>query len=142
MRSKETTLGFLSMLIRITINAPGSSVAASEIAGFRSTLANWAIASSTFGSAGRCVHIRVESEPSKMSSISRLAFSHATRVLRLRSGRLRSSLASDLRHWCWNAEQQELFHLQEGWQPASHCELRNGWLCAVVGQAAEQGIWG
>ena len=54
----------------------------------------------------------------------------------------RSSLASDLRHWCWNAEQQELFHLQEGWQPASHCELRNGWLCAVVGQAAEQGIWG
>ena len=54
----------------------------------------------------------------------------------------RSSLASDLRHWCWNAEQQELSHLQEGWQPASHCERRNGWLCAVVGQAAEQGIWG
>ena len=54
----------------------------------------------------------------------------------------RSSLASDLRHWHWNAERQELSHLQEGWQPASHCERRNGWLCAVVGQAAKQGIWG
>jgi len=53
----------------------------------------------------------------------------------------RSSLASDLRHWYWNPEQQELLHLLEGWQPASHCERRHGWLCAVVGQAAEQGIW-
>ena len=54
----------------------------------------------------------------------------------------RSSLARDLRHWCWNPDQQELLHLQEGWQPSSCCEPRHGWLCAVVGHAADQGIWG
>jgi phosphopantetheinyl transferase len=54
----------------------------------------------------------------------------------------RSSLASDLRHWCWNANLQQLQHLQQGWQPACQIQLRNGWLCAVVGEAAEQGIWG
>jgi 4'-phosphopantetheinyl transferase len=54
----------------------------------------------------------------------------------------RSSLASDLRHWCWNANVQQLQHLQQGWQPACLTQVRNGWLCAVVGEAAEQGIWG
>ncbi len=54
----------------------------------------------------------------------------------------RSSLASDLRHWCWNANLQQLQHLQQGWQPGCQMQLRNGWLCAVVGEAAEQGIWG
>jgi 4'-phosphopantetheinyl transferase len=54
----------------------------------------------------------------------------------------RSSLASDLRHWCWNANLQQLQHLQQGWQPACLTQVRNGWLCAVVGEAAEQGIWG
>ena len=29
----------------------------------------------------------------------------------------------------------------EGWQPPCVFERRNGWLCAVVGQAAEQAIW-
>ena len=54
----------------------------------------------------------------------------------------RSSLATDLRHWQWCAEHQRLEHLLEGWQPRSVCERRNGWLCAVVGEAAEQAIWG
>jgi phosphopantetheinyl transferase len=54
----------------------------------------------------------------------------------------RSSLASNLRHWRWCADRQRLEHLLEGWQPRSVCERRNGWLCAVVGQAAEQTIWG
>ena len=54
----------------------------------------------------------------------------------------RSSLASDLRHWRWCADRQRLEHLLEGWQPPSVCVRRNGWLCAVVGQAAEQAIWG
>jgi phosphopantetheinyl transferase len=53
----------------------------------------------------------------------------------------RSSLAADLRHWHWCAERQRLEHLLEGWQPPCVCEGRNGWLCAVVGQAAEQAIW-
>ena len=54
----------------------------------------------------------------------------------------RSSLATDLRHWRWCADRQCLEHLLAGWQPSSVCERRNGWLCAVVGQAAEQAIWG
>ena len=53
----------------------------------------------------------------------------------------RSSLATDLRHWHWCVEQQRLEHLLEGWQPPSVCVRRNGWLCGVVGQAAEQAIW-
>ncbi|MBW0166468.1 MAG: 4'-phosphopantetheinyl transferase superfamily protein [Vulcanococcus sp.] len=53
----------------------------------------------------------------------------------------RSSLATDLRHWHWCVERQRLEHLLEGWQPPSVCVRRNGWLCAVVGQAAEQAIW-
>jgi len=53
----------------------------------------------------------------------------------------RSSLATDLRHWHWCSEQQRLEHLLEGWKPPSVCVRRNGWLCAVVGQAAEQAIW-
>jgi phosphopantetheinyl transferase len=53
----------------------------------------------------------------------------------------RSSLATDLRHWHWCAERQRLEHLLEGWQPPCVCERRNGWLCGVVGQAAEQAIW-
>ena len=53
----------------------------------------------------------------------------------------RSSLATDLRHWHWCVERQRLEHLLEGWQPPSVCVRRNGWLCGVVGQAAEQAIW-
>ncbi len=53
----------------------------------------------------------------------------------------RSSLATDLRHWHWCVAQQRLEHLLEGWQPPSVCVRRNGWLCGVVGQAAEQAIW-
>ena len=53
-----------------------------------------------------------------------------------------SSLARDLRHWCWNREVAELTHLRQGWRPG--CLLREcrGWLCAAVGEAAEGGIWG
>lgn len=54
----------------------------------------------------------------------------------------RSSLATDLRHWCWNAERSQLRHLEHGWQPACICERQNGWLCGVVGQGVDQGIWG
>ena len=53
-----------------------------------------------------------------------------------------TSLASDLRHWQWDAAQQQLLHLQQGWQPSCVCEQRDGWLCAVVGDAVERGIWG
>ncbi|MBM5806288.1 MAG: 4'-phosphopantetheinyl transferase superfamily protein [Cyanobacteria bacterium M_surface_10_m2_179] len=53
-----------------------------------------------------------------------------------------SSLARDLRHWCWDAAQQRLLHLQEGWQPPCQCLQRDGWLCGVVGEAVEPGIWG
>lgn len=53
----------------------------------------------------------------------------------------RSSLATDLRHWHWCVERQRLEHQLEGWQPPSVCVRRNGWLCGVVGQAAEQAIW-
>jgi len=53
----------------------------------------------------------------------------------------RSSLATDLRHWHWCVERQRLEQQLEGWQPPSVCVRRNGWLCAVVGQAAEQAIW-
>lgn len=53
-----------------------------------------------------------------------------------------SGLASDLRHWFWDGEAGRLTHLEQGWQPACVCQLRDGWWCAVVGDAAEQGIWG
>lgn len=53
-----------------------------------------------------------------------------------------SSLARELRHWFWDHERQVLLHLQQGWQPGSCCRRINGWLCAVVGEAASQGIWG
>ena len=53
----------------------------------------------------------------------------------------RSSLATDLRHWHWCAERQRLEHLLENWQPPSALQRRDGWLCAVVGHAAEQAIW-
>lgn len=53
----------------------------------------------------------------------------------------RSSLATDLRHWHWCAERQRLEHLLESWQPPSALQRRDGWLCAVVGHAAEQAIW-
>ena len=53
-----------------------------------------------------------------------------------------SSLASDLRHWEWDRERQQLRHLKQGWSPRCRREQRDGWLCAVVGEAAEQGIWG
>jgi phosphopantetheinyl transferase len=53
----------------------------------------------------------------------------------------RSSLATDLRHWHWCAERQRLEHLLESWQPPSTLQRRDGWLCAVVGHAAEQAIW-
>jgi phosphopantetheinyl transferase len=53
-----------------------------------------------------------------------------------------SSLARDLRHWCWDAARAELRHLDQGWRPASLCRWRDGWLCGAVGEAVEQGIWG
>lgn len=53
-----------------------------------------------------------------------------------------SSLASDLRHWQWDRELQQLQHLQQGLRPCCRCEQRDGWLCAVVGEAVEHGIWG
>ena len=53
-----------------------------------------------------------------------------------------SSLSRDLRHWCWDANREQLLHLLEGWQPDCRFALRDGWCCAVVGEAAGQGIWG
>ena len=53
-----------------------------------------------------------------------------------------SSLAQDLRHWCWDAARGELRHLRQGWRPASLCRWRDGWFCAAVGEAVERGIWG
>lgn len=53
-----------------------------------------------------------------------------------------SSLARELRHWFWDRERQRLVHLQQGWQPDGCCHCLDGWLCAVVGEAASQGIWG
>ena len=52
-----------------------------------------------------------------------------------------SSLAQELRHWFWDHERERLLHLQQGWQPESCCRCRDGWLCAVVGEAASRGIW-
>ncbi len=53
-----------------------------------------------------------------------------------------SSLATDLRHWCWDVQCRQLRHLRRGWRPASVCRLQEGWLCAAVGEAVERGIWG
>ena len=53
-----------------------------------------------------------------------------------------SSLARELRHWFWDRERQRLVHLQQGWQPDGWCHSLDGWLCAVVGEAASHGIWG
>ena len=51
-------------------------------------------------------------------------------------------LASDLVHWHWDGGAAQLTHGRAGWQPqATLCE-REGWLCAAVGDAVEQGIWG
>lgn len=52
-----------------------------------------------------------------------------------------SSLASDLRHWCWNHEHQELSHLQQGWKPACALHLRDGWCCAAVGDGVLSAQW-
>lgn len=53
-----------------------------------------------------------------------------------------SSLARDLRHWFWDGERRQLLHLRAGWRPGCLLEERRGWLCAAVGEAVEQGIWG
>lgn len=53
-----------------------------------------------------------------------------------------SGLARELRHWCWDREEQVLLHLERGCQPSSCCRLIEGWLCGVVGEAANRGIWG
>ena len=53
-----------------------------------------------------------------------------------------SSLAQELRHWCWDASQQRLMHLAQGLQPPVLCCEHNGWLCAAVGEGVSQGIWG
>ena len=54
----------------------------------------------------------------------------------------RGGLAHDLRHWCWQPSTGALIHRQRGWRPSSCCWLHDGWLCAVVGEAAPLGIWG
>ena len=51
------------------------------------------------------------------------------------------SIAQDLRHWLWDDNRGELLHLQRGWRPSSALRLHDGWCCAVVGDAAEQGFW-
>ena len=53
-----------------------------------------------------------------------------------------SGIAQDLRHWYWDGERAALIHLQQGWQPTSLCQRRQGWLCGLVGEAVCQGIWG
>lgn len=53
-----------------------------------------------------------------------------------------SSLAQQLRHWLWDAQQQRLVHLELGLQPPVLCHERNGWLCAAVGEGVLEGIWG
>lgn len=52
-----------------------------------------------------------------------------------------SSLASDLRHWCWNHAQQELIHLEQGWKPDCAVHLRDGWCCAAVGDGVLSAQW-
>jgi phosphopantetheinyl transferase len=52
-----------------------------------------------------------------------------------------STLAKDLRHWCWDAELERLQHLQYQWQPASALFVHQGWLCAAVGEAVGTAIW-
>ena len=53
----------------------------------------------------------------------------------------RGSIAQDLRHWRWDANRAELRHLQHGWTPGCCLRLHDGWCCAVVGHAADQGLW-
>jgi phosphopantetheinyl transferase len=52
-----------------------------------------------------------------------------------------SSLALDLRHWCWDAERRELRHLLHGWRPAVMGRWHQGWLCAAVGDHVDRAIW-
>ena len=54
----------------------------------------------------------------------------------------RGGIAHDLRHWSWHRLSGALVHLQHGWCPSSACRLHDGWLCAVVGEAAPLAIWG
>lgn len=51
-------------------------------------------------------------------------------------------LADDLAHWCWDARSSRLCHARAGWRPPVVLRERDGWLCAAVGEAVEQGIWG
>jgi phosphopantetheinyl transferase len=50
-------------------------------------------------------------------------------------------LADDLAHWCWDAREGALRHGRGGWRPPVILCERDGWLCAAVGEAVEQGIW-
>jgi phosphopantetheinyl transferase len=53
-----------------------------------------------------------------------------------------SSLATDLRHWQWDHQQQQLRHRLDGWAPPCRVVEREGWLCAAVGLAVAGAIWG
>ena len=53
-----------------------------------------------------------------------------------------SSLATDLRHWQWDHQQQLLRHRLDGWAPPCRVVEREGWLCAAVGLAVAGAIWG
>ena len=53
-----------------------------------------------------------------------------------------SSIALDLRHWCWDDTRQELSHLQQGLKPPSLCLESAGWFCGLVGEGAEAVQWG
>lgn len=53
-----------------------------------------------------------------------------------------SSIAQDLRHWCWDDTRQELSHLQQGLKPPSLCLESAGWFCGLVGEGAAAVQWG
>jgi 4'-phosphopantetheinyl transferase len=50
-------------------------------------------------------------------------------------------LAADLAHWCWDDSLGTLRHDRAGWRPPVVLREREGWLCAAVGHAVDQGIW-
>ena len=52
-----------------------------------------------------------------------------------------ATLASDLRHWCWDHDRQELLHLERGWKPGCAFRLQDGWCCAAVGDGVASARW-
>lgn len=51
-------------------------------------------------------------------------------------------LADDLALWSWDDRCGQLCHGRDGWRPPVILRQQDGWLCAAVGEAVTQGIWG